>query len=133
LLVTVPQLLLRIIATIAFVLSLSDAAQAEDCLRRLGLGFSAGYHAPVACPTPGCHQKLGVWTGWKQACALPNVRQLGGECGCAPCAPAAPCCGGYSGPSYTLPAGFGLRTLAAPVGCPTCPGGQSGRSPAMFN
>ncbi|MCE9604049.1 MAG: hypothetical protein K8U03_04015 [Planctomycetia bacterium] len=114
-------LALRAATILLVVVGLCGTSRAGDCLRRLGLGFSAGYHAPVACPTPGCCEKLSVWTGWKQACALPNTRPIGGNCGCAPCTPA-PTCGST----------FGLRMLP---GCSACQGGTGtiGRAPLVFN
>lgn len=139
-------LTLRAATALTIAVSFVATTRGDDCLRRLGLGFSAGYHAPVTCPTPSCHQKLGVWHGWKQACTLPNARQLGGDCDCAPCAPAAPCppcapcfpaspcgCGQFGLPS--IAPGFGLRGLPIGGGCSTCPGGygQPSRAPLMFN
>jgi hypothetical protein len=119
--------LLRAATGLLLVAGIAATSQADDCFRRLGFGFSAGYHAPVACPTPGCHQKLSVWHGWKQACTLPNVRSLGGDCDCAPCAPCAPTPACNScGPSFFAPRM--LQAMPGVSGCGVC----NGRMPAAL-
>lgn len=128
-------------AALTIACGLAAQADADDHFRRLGIGYSAGYHAPAACPAPSCHQKLSVWHGWKTACTLPNVRPLGGDCDCAPCATVVPCppatpCGCGCGPVMPslVPSGFG-RWLVPGGGCSTCPGpvGQPSRAALMFN
>jgi hypothetical protein len=88
-------------------------ASAGDCFRQMGLGYSAGYHAPAPMAAPvGGH--VHGWLGWKAACCHPGTLPAAG-CGCGvaapscgaclppaptcrpPCDPGIPCCGGLFG------------------------------------
>jgi hypothetical protein len=104
-----------IVAAVAmFSLCAGGAASAGDCFRQMGLGYSAGYHAPAPLVHTPTLAKTPGWLCWKGACCHPGTPAAGCGCGvaapvpCAPCAPPAPCCGAPCGVPCCGPGLFGL-------------------------
>lgn len=95
----------------------TQQAAASDCYRQLGIGYSAGYHAPAPFTQSSTCLKLPGWFSWKGACCQPGSTPVG--CGCAPtpapcssCLPrlAVPC-----GPCGSGGCGYGgYRTFPQP-------------------
>lgn len=106
----------------AVVSLIATDAQSGDCFRKIGIGYSAGYHAPAPFTQSSTCAKLPGWLGWKGACCQPGGTPAG--CDCGPCASplniaCPPACGLpllRTGGGYTTPCGCG------PTRCPTCPG-----------
>jgi hypothetical protein len=86
--------------TLALV-ALREAA-AGDCCRQLGVGYSAGYHAPAPFVQGGTCCKLPGWLSWKSACCHPGGMLSGCGSVAAPCGPScAPSCAPACDPCMT--------------------------------